>query len=71
MRLIEITYEVTRRACETFEVSDEEYENLKAGELPEDVMMQLEHMIDTGDCDREDDWAAVDAISGVAVQDWR
>ena len=70
MKRIEITYEVTRRTCETFLVTDEEYDLVKSGEIPERITMELENNIDTGYGDREDNWAAVDDETGEVLQEW-
>jgi len=71
MKKVGINYEVTRRVYEEYEVTDEEYEAIKEGEIPWLIQNDLENSIDTSCGDREDDWAAVDLETGKQLQDWR
>ena len=71
MKEVGITYEVTRRYYEKFIVTDDEYEEIYEGNLPERIAKECEDHIDELDGDREDDWTAVDEITGKVLQDWR
>ena len=71
MKKVGINYEVTRRVYEEYEVTEEEYEAIKEGEIPWLIQIDLENSIDSGSGDREDDWAAVDLETGKQLQDWR
>jgi hypothetical protein len=69
--VIEITYEVTRRTCQSFKVNKRDYEKIRSGgEIPEEIIMDLEHAIDTGDCDREDDYEVINGKTGEVVIPW-
>ena len=70
MKKVEVTYEVTRRVCDTFYVTDEEYEQIRGGELTSQIENDLEYMIDDGDGDRTVNWSAVDDKTGRVISDW-
>lgn len=70
MKKIEVTYEITRRAAQTFEVSDEDYQSIKDGYLPLKIQSQMEILCKSKAADAKDDWAAVDAKTMRVLQDW-
>ena len=71
MKKIEITYEKTKRACRIFEVTNEEYASIKNGDVSIKIKTLLQEDIDTGYCDSDYNWAAVDCKTGEVLQDWR
>jgi len=70
VHIVEVTYEIKHICSDTFEVSEDEYVQIKEGELPERIISSLEYDIDNLRGTREDDWAATDAVTGVLIQDW-
>lgn len=72
MKKIEVTMEVTYRMATTFSVTDEEYQSVKDGALPDRVFDDIEGDIyyNPQDCNKEIDWAAVDDETGEVLQEW-
>ena len=69
---IEVTYEVVKRTNEHFFVTEKQYEEIaEGGDLPEEIQRELEHNIDTGYCDREDDYTVVNSETDMWIKDWR
>lgn len=74
MKLIEVCYESVKRTSALFEVSDEEYQKIYEGELPDHIKDQLADTINNQSgmcCDEEIDWTVEDAKTGKMLQDWR
>lgn len=71
MKKIGINYEVTYRTYKEFEVTDEQYEEIYEGGLPDDILDELVYMVECGGCDRENDWSVHDIETGKCLQDWK
>lgn len=71
MKKVGINYEVTYRTYKEFEVTDEQYEEIYEGSLPDDIINDLVDAAEWGNADREDDWSAHDVETGKCLQDWR
>lgn len=71
MKKVGITYEIARRTYEEFNVSDEDYELIQKGDLPKEIVKDLEDKIESLQGVRFDDWAAEDCVTGKTIQDWR
>lgn len=68
---IGIDYEVTRSVYEEFLVTKEDYQRIKEGELPEEIVQRLEDMVDDGKGNRNDDWQATDLERNIVINEWR
>ena len=69
MKTVEITYEVTKRVCLEFDVTDDEYKGLEEGDMIDRFRKELLANIDDGD--EETDWTAYDIEADKMIQDWR
>ena len=70
MKKVEVTYELIRRVAKKYEVSDEEYQSIKDGVLPELIETEMMDLCESGEADYEMDWAVVDAETMQVLQDW-
>lgn len=72
MKKVEITYEVTRRYSETFNVTDDEYYMIEMdGEIPVRIQKDLEAGAASDDSYESTDWAAVDGDTGRDLVYWK
>lgn len=73
MKKVEVTMEVTHRACRSFEVNDEEYAGIVRGVVPDQIIDELFNFIISHPdlCNEETDWAVVDKETGKTIIDWR
>ena len=68
MRHVEITYERAYRISQSFEVTDDECEDIECGSLPDRIFEELGKLIDKEDY--EQDYAVYDEDTGEQLVDW-
>ena len=68
MRHVEITYERTYCVSQSFDVTDDECEDIERGSLPDHIAEELEGLIDKEDY--EQDYAVYDEDTGEQLVDW-
>ena len=66
-----VTYEITRRYYEEYEVTEEEYSDICGGSLPDRIAIDMETKIDNFWGSRDDNWTATNVRTGEVIQDWR
>jgi hypothetical protein len=72
MKKVEITYEVTRRYSETFNVTADEYYIIAMnGEIPIWIKKDLENGVKSDDSYESTDWAAVEGDTGKDLVYWK
>ena len=66
-----ITYEISRRCYEEYEVTEEEYSDICEGLIPDRIAIDMETKIDDFCGSRDDNWTATNTRTGEVIQDWR